>query len=49
MNSVCVAELRVTVNYIKIVSVSNNVFMTILYRRQQYNLRRSSSECPMLN
>jgi len=48
MHSVYVVELHVTINYTKIV-LHNNVFMTNLYRRQQYNLRRSSCECPMLN
>jgi len=48
MHSVSVVELHVTVNYTKIVCVAQQCSYDKLYRRQQYNLRRFSCECPML-
>jgi hypothetical protein len=38
MHSVCVVELHVIVNYIKILSLHNNAFMLNLCRRQQCKL-----------
>ena len=48
MHSVCVVELHATLNYIKILSVVNNIsFMANLYRREKSVLRKSS--CTLSN
>jgi len=42
MFSVPIVELHVTVNNIKLLSIVQNVSKANLYRRQKYNLRKSS-------
>jgi len=43
MTSVCVVELNVTINYIKLL-LQNNAFMENVSRRQHRNVRRTSHE-----